>query len=1222
MSTPVRALRLPSSPFVVSVAHSRKFCAALSLLLTAFFALLALPAAQAHAQAVSGSVAVAPVIDTLAGDGTGGYNGDDIAATSAWLFDPSGAAVDSAGNLYIADFNNQRIRVVAAKTGTVLGINMTAGDIYTVAGNGTPGYNGDGILATSAELNSPQGVALDSAGNLYIADYGNNRIRVVAAKTGTVLGISVTAGDIYTVAGNGTKGYGGDGSPATSAKLFDPTGVAVDSAGNLYIADNGNQRVRVVAAATGTVFGVSATAGDIYTLAGNGTPGYNGDGILATSAELSGSYGVAMNSGNLYIADFGNQRVRVVAAKAGTIFGQSMTALDIYTVAGNGAQGYNGDGILATSAGLNNPTGMALDSAGSLYIADCGDQRIRMVAAATGTVLGRSVTADDIYTVAGDGKGGYSGDGSAATSAELDTPEGVAVDSADNLYIADTVNNRIRKVNTNTTTVPTTAVGASAAPQNVLVELTAASAISSISVPKAQNNMQEFTVGAVTGCTVGGVSNPIDTICTVPITFDPQYPGPRAGELTLYSSGTTILGTVGLTGNATGPLVGFQPGTQTVVPATGLKDPYEVAVDGAGDLYIADTGNNRVVEVTPGGVQTTVGTGLNAPSGVAVDAAGNVYIANNASSNVVEVTPEGAQTTLTISVGGTGLVDPQGVAVDSAGNLYIADQGNNRVVKVTLEGAQTTVGTGLSNPYGVAVDAAGNVYIADSNNNRVVEVPANGGAQTTVGTGLNFPESVAVDAAGNVYVANTVNNHVVEVPANGGVQTTVGTGLSNPYGVAVDAAGNVYIADSNNNRVVEVNQSQQSLSFPNTVVGSTSSTQTVTMRNIGNQTLNILSLSATTDFPLEPTSNCTVTPSSGQTLAVGGFCDLDYAFQPTTTGTLNESATLTDNNLNVTNAKQTISFTGTGTTATPASIAVSSGSGQSAVVNTAFANPLVVIVKDASGNPVSGATVTFTAGTGIKVSSSTATTNSSGLAQVTATPTTASTSLTVTANVTGVSTPASFTETGTTATPPPSSFTVAANPNTMTIAPPATGSTVLTLATTTYNGTVTLSCSGLPANAYCSFPGNAGAQSQVVTLSGSNMSVNLNIETSVATAPPLTLMQAMPSPFGPDYSPVNPSSPLSPILPALAFWWPGSMAGLAAFGRRKNLSKTRQRMLQLCLLVLMTGALAAGISGCGGSSSSTPAATHITPAGTSTVTVTATPASGTAQTTTITLTIS
>jgi hypothetical protein len=203
------------------------------------------------------------------------------------------------------------------------------------------------------------------------------------------------------------------------------------------------------------------------------------------------------------------------------------------------------------------------------------------------------------------------------------------------------------------------------------------------------------------------------------------------------------------------------------------------------------------------------------------------------------------------------------------------------------------------------------------------------------------------------------------------------------------------------------------------------------------------------------------------------------------------------------------------------------------------------------------------------------------------------------------------------ALPIPPSFTMTATPNTLTIPTGGIDASTLTITPTGgYTGKLTLSCSGLPANTYCYFPGNAGAQTTTVTLNGSNtaQSIALDIETGAMTAPPMARMQAMPSPFGPQ------QSPLSPILPALAFWWPGSMAGLAAFGRRKNLSKTRQRMLQLCLLVLMTGALAAGISGCAGLTSSA-AAVRVTPAGTSTVTVTATPASGTAQTTTITVTI-
>ena len=312
------------------------------------------------------------------------------------------------------------------------------------------------------------------------------------------------------------------------------------------------------------------------------------------------------------------------------------------------------------------------------------------------------------------------------------------------------------------------------------------------------------------------------------------------------------------------------------------------------------------------------------------------------------------------------------------------------------------------------------------------------------------------------------------------------------------------------------------------------------------------------------------------------------------------------------------------TTTTPAASTTTTLTSSASSI-TAGSSVTLTATVTSGGAAVTSGTVNFYNGTTLL---GPGTVSSNGVATL-STPTLPTGSDSITAIYAGNSSYTTSTSSATTVTvsAATSSFTITANPNTMSIAPGATtgNSTSLTLATTNYSGAVTLSCSGLPANAYCSFPANAGAQTQVVTLSGSNMSVALNIETNVATAPPLTLMQGMPSPFGPryaPYSPANPSSPLSPILPALAFWWPGSMAGLAAFGRKRGISKTQQRMLQLCLLVLMTGALAAGISGCGGFSSSTPAATHITPAGTSTVTVTATPASGAAQTATIALTIS
>jgi sugar lactone lactonase YvrE len=318
-------------------------------------------------------------IFTVAGVGADGYSGDLGPATGAELGSPQNVTVDAAGNLLIADTHNDRVRVVAASTGTFYGVAMTAGDIYTIAGDGTHGFSGDGGPATSAELAYPEDTAVDAAGNVLIADNDNFRIRVVAASTGTFYGIAMTAGDIYTIAGGGTHGAG-DGGPATSAELYGPETVAIDAAGNLLIADALGQRIRAVAASTGTFYGQPMTAGDIYTVAGTGTNGYSGDGGPATNAELSNPGAVAVDgTGNLVIADTGNNRIRVVAARTGTFYGQKVTAGDIGTVAGNGSYGYFGDGGPASQAEISGPAGVAVDGTGDLVIADTGNNRIRRV---------------------------------------------------------------------------------------------------------------------------------------------------------------------------------------------------------------------------------------------------------------------------------------------------------------------------------------------------------------------------------------------------------------------------------------------------------------------------------------------------------------------------------------------------------------------------------------------------------------------------------------------------------------------------------------------------------------------------------------------------------------------------------------------------------------------------------------------------------------------------
>jgi hypothetical protein len=337
-------------------------------------------------------VDAAGVIATVAGNGSSGFAGDAGPATAASLNRPWGVALGAAANLYIVETNLNRIRNVD-----------TGATITTVAGNGLSGFAGDGGNATAARLSSPFGAAADAAGNLYIADTQNQRIRKVD-----------TGGTITTVAGTGFSGFSGDGGPATAARLSNPNSVAIDAAGNLYIADGINRRIRKVDA-----------GGTITTVAGNGTSGFAGDGGAATAASLSTPTGVALDlAGNLYFADSANRRIRKVD-----------TGGTITTVAGNGLLGFAGDGGPATAASVGDPRGVAVDTAGNLYIADGDSHRIRKVDAG-----------GMIMTVAGSGTPGFAGDGSIATLANLYAPSGVAVDAAWNLYIADSLNRRIRKV--------------------------------------------------------------------------------------------------------------------------------------------------------------------------------------------------------------------------------------------------------------------------------------------------------------------------------------------------------------------------------------------------------------------------------------------------------------------------------------------------------------------------------------------------------------------------------------------------------------------------------------------------------------------------------------------------------------------------------------------------------------------------------------------------------
>ena len=334
-------------------------------------------------------------ISTVAGNGSIGYSGDGGPATNAqFAYGARNLAVDSSGNIFIADNGSNRVREVIRGTGM----------IQTIVGNGIAGFSGDGGPATNAEISGPESVFVDLLGNLFIGDAGNARIREVIHGTGI----------IQTVAGSGVRGFSGDGGLAVSAELDVPSAIYVDGTENIYFVDN--NRIREIVHATGI----------IQTVGGNGAFTYNGDGQPAASASFWGPLALFVDAvGNIFIADSGNNRIREISRATGLV----------QTIAGNGSA-HGGDGGPATSAGLSLPSGVYVDGDGNVFIGDCGNSRVREVANPGGI----------IRTIAGNGTQGFSGDGGPATSAELNCPSAVSPDPFGNLVFMDANTPRVRMI--------------------------------------------------------------------------------------------------------------------------------------------------------------------------------------------------------------------------------------------------------------------------------------------------------------------------------------------------------------------------------------------------------------------------------------------------------------------------------------------------------------------------------------------------------------------------------------------------------------------------------------------------------------------------------------------------------------------------------------------------------------------------------------------------------
>ena len=512
------------------------------------------------------------IISTVAGTGEEGFSGDDGPATAAQLRSPSGLATDSAGNLYIADTGNHRIRKMDG-----------AGIISSVAGTGTEGFSGDGGPATAAQLRSPFHIAIDTAGNIYIADRGNQRIR----KIGVESNISTVAGGMQVVEGIG------DGGPATEAQLILPLDVAVDGEGNVYIADF--NRIRRVDA-----------AGNISTLAGTWPSGYSGDGGPAAKAQFGTSLRVTVDrTGSVYIADRDNDRIRKVDANG-----------IISTFAGSGDIG---DGGPATAAQLRTPFGVAVDGTGNIYVADRDDNRIR------------KVDADGVIsTFAGTQMLGDRGDFGPAIEAQLHSPRDATVDTAGNVYIADSRNHRIRKVG-------------------------------------ADGIIYTFAGGGIPDDYVGDGGQAVDAQLGFPtgVTVDEDgnvYIADTWSHRIRKVDADGIISTLAGTG-----MLGYS-GDGGLAASAQLRAPSGVAVDSAGNAYIADYGNQRIRKVGADGIVFTIAGGgspadgigdggpataarLRGPYSVAVDNAGNVYIADAFNHRIRRLTPA-APSSPRISAGG------------------------------------------------------------------------------------------------------------------------------------------------------------------------------------------------------------------------------------------------------------------------------------------------------------------------------------------------------------------------------------------------------------------------------------------------------------------------------------------------------------------------------------------------------------------------------------------
>lgn len=931
-----------------------------------------------------------------ANDGAG--NASSVGYT--WLNTYSrGMAVAANGDVYIADYTDSVIHKVSVQTGVMT---LVAGYVATAGAtkSATAGYTGDGGAATSAAVRSPRGVGIDAAGNIYIADSGNNVIRKVT--------VTPTTSIITTIAGAypgsnipGTAGVlgsvNGDGGPATSATLLTPEDVEIDASGDIFIADNGDSRVRVIyeggaqvkALIAATNGGTVAQLGYIYTIAGlpsGTTPAYTSGMVLSTSVAIANPRKISLDArGNLYIADSGKDVIWFV----------------------DGTTGY-----------------------------------MRILAGTLGLTTGSTCTTTDAF-----------GDNCQATLATLspNVSMGVGVGPQGDVYISDSGDALMRKVAINTS-FPSVAFGSSVT-QTLFVHF-AAGDTQSASSPFTITGSTDFVVTGTPSCTL---NTDTTTDCTIPVAFTPTRPGTDTASFVVKSN----LGQSAqfeLNGNGIAPSVVLDPGTAALF-ASGLSTPGGAAQDSAGNTYVADTGNNRVIEYTTSGTSTTIaGTGtsgfsgdglaatsakLAAPKAVAVTPDGAIYIADTGNNRIRRIDPitkvistfgGGAASICALYVDSLGdgclataaiFSAPAGLVSDSKGNLFVSDTGNNIIREISTNGyVYLTAGpstyptctatvfdsfgngctpvsslTLFKSPTGIAIDQNNNLYIADTGNNEIRKITAstnivsvfagtgqaggsgNGGLAITAQ--VNAPTGLSLDAAGNLYIADTANHVVRVVAASGSINTVAGTLGSNGTGMVPGSAsgillnqpgavvssgiGKLYVLDSGNNRLLSLDRGSVTLDFGRTNLGSSSPTTSILETSSGTSTASFGSslftqTGSTSLFTLAPsgTSGCSL---STQTLAPGTSCGLSALFTPVAVGAV--SATYTESSTTAVNSPvPSIKLSGTGallttTTLTTAVTTPATGTPQYSIPFTVTATLHPAKCDTTAPDCTSSGTVTF-----------------------------------------------------------------------------------------------------------------------------------------------------------------------------------------------------------------------------------------------------------------------